>query len=199
MIGNARCAPACRHVGVRSQTCVSIQLAGLHHTYPRDRQRIARLEASAAAGSNVEADPERQRLWAGDSPDTEVAPFIILLKASHCMGCSIAQQKSACAVSNSGTDLVEQPLQCSGGESEASHLPHPHTTDFAMTSACIVCRVLLYQPSKHDTFHVAGFECVYSDFQSASLRLFHSIAFVHIAKQLCPGSVTVACCRQVQC
>lgn len=43
---------------------------GLHYTYPRDRLRIARLEASASPAPEL-ADPERQRLWNGDTSDTE--------------------------------------------------------------------------------------------------------------------------------
>ena len=46
--------------------------SGLHYTYPRDRQRIARLEDDSAAATVLTPDPERQRLWSAGNADVEV-------------------------------------------------------------------------------------------------------------------------------
>lgn len=99
---------------------------GLHYTYPRDRQRIARLEAAGAAAAAASPDPERQRLWTGDASDAEVSIKICQCekgkygtdRTRHCL--CVARQLLVCCLHGSGNRcaglmLAARPQRRDGG------------------------------------------------------------------------------------
>jgi len=110
---------------------------GLHYTYPRDRQRIARLEAAGAAAAAASPDPERQRLWTGDASDAEVSIKICQCEKGkygtdttrYCL--CVACQLLVCCLHGSGNKwaglMLAARQQCRDGGNEPEGEEGLHT------------------------------------------------------------------------
>ena len=77
----------------------------------------------------MEADPERQRLWAGDSPDTEVSRWHSYLCSAYVLHMLLpvhSRPHTFAASTVYTTTFGHVLLHCSGGGSEANHPQHWH-------------------------------------------------------------------------